>query len=271
MFKDILVTLCCKGPREPVMEQAIVLAKRDGAQLLGLCVVDEDQLAPPPGAEGIDPQEWRECLAAELSAAGQGLLDEFIGYCTREGVPVQTKLLVGPIAACICRQANYADLVLLGRYNDFIRRRMFVGCSPLEGTVRQATCPVMVAGTSARHPRRLLVAYDGSPSARSALNLATRIAREWDCSLSLVAVQEKQVGQAVLDEAKALAEAEGVPARCLLAKGNPRAEILRVGREQQADVVLLGAYCHGQAQELIFGGTVGQVIQAADCPVIVCR
>jgi nucleotide-binding universal stress UspA family protein len=271
VFKNILVTLCCKGPREPVMEQAIVLAKRDGAQLLGLCVVDEDQLAPPPGAEGIDPEEWRQCLATELSTAGQGLLDEFIGYCTRESVPVQTKLLVGPIANCICRQATYADLVLLGRYDEFTRRRMFVGCSPLEGTVRQASCPVMVAGTAARHPRRLLVAYDGSTRARSALRLATGMAKEWDCSLSVVVVQEKTVGSAVLDEAKALAQADGVPARCLFAQGSPRAGILQAGREQQADILLLGAYCHGQAQELIFGGTAGQVIQAADCPVVICR
>lgn len=271
MFKNILVTLCCKEPREYVAEQAVILAKRDGAQLLGLCVIDQEQLVPPPGSEGLDPAQWRAYLESELSALGRGLLDEFAGYCAREGVPVQTKLLVGAVTSCICRQADYADLVLLGRYDEYVQRRMFIGCSLLEGTVRQASCPVMVAGTTARHPRRLLVAYDGGQRSRSALALAARMAREWGSSLRLVTVQERQVESSVLEEAQSHLKAQGLSAVGTLGKGTPAAEILRVGRAQEADVILMGAYCHGQAQELIFGGTVGQVMQSADCPVLVCR
>lgn len=271
MFGNILVTLCCKGPREHVVEQAIILAQRDGAQLLGLFVVDHEQLVPPPGSEGIDPEEWRACLEPELTALGQGLLDEFAGYCAKAGVPAQTQLLVGPVTNCICRQTNFADLVLLGRYDEYTRRRMFVSCSPLEGTVRQATCPVMVVGSGARHPRRLLVAFDGSQHSRSALALATRMAQEWGCVLSLLTAQEKQVDSRTLDEAQAYAQANGVTARCVLGKGTPAAEVLRAEREQETDVILLGAYCHGQAQELIFGGTVRQVLDHAECPVVVCR
>jgi nucleotide-binding universal stress UspA family protein len=271
MFDSILVTLSCKGPREHVVEQAIILAQRDGAQLLGLCVVDQEQLVPPPGSEGVDPEVWRAYLEPELTAQGRGMLDEFVGYCARVGVSVQTKLLVGPVTSCICRQTNYADLVLLGRYDEYTRRRMFVSCSPLEGTVRQSSCPVMLAGSGARHPRRLLVAVDGSQHSRSALALATRMVREWGCTLSLLTVREKQVGSRTLDEAQAYAQEQGVAARCILGKAPPAAEVLRVEREQEADIILLGAYCHGQAQELIFGGTVHQVLERAECPVVVCR
>ncbi|MHB1132963.1 MAG: universal stress protein [Chloroflexota bacterium] len=271
MFNNILVTLCCQGPRELVLEQAIVLAKRDGAQLLGLCVVDDDQLAAPAGSEGINPAEWRECLEAELTAAGQALLDEFMGHCAREGVDAQTKLLVGPVTACICRQAQHADLVLTGRYDELIRRRMFVGCSPLEGTVRQAKRPVMVAGTTVRHPRRLLVAYDASPHADAALALAARMAAEWGCSLSLVTVEEKQVGAAAVARAQAYLAERNLSGRCLLLQGNPAQQVVRAAAEQESDTIFIGAYCHGQAQELIFGGAVRQVLNQAECPVVICH
>ena len=148
---------------------------------------------------------------------------------------------------------------------------MMVGCCPLEGVVRQSSRPVLAAAAQPRPIGRILVAYDGSTRAGVALTIASRLAVEWQVPLLLLTVVEKKVSQDVLAEGQAYLQPYGLPAKALLQEGTPAAEILRASAEENVDLIVMGAYCHNRVQELVVGGTVGQVIRRADCPVLICR
>ena len=50
--------------------------------------------------------------------------------------------------------------------------------------------------------------------------------------------------------------------------GNPADEILRIGRELSADLIILGRYGIGRVIPAVLGSVVGSVIAGADCPVL---
>ncbi len=270
MFGSILVPLCGRADSSPVVRQAIELAGSESARLLGLYVVDQEDLALPPGVEGVTAAEWRASLEPELRAAGQGLLEEFASKCAVRAVSAEVKLAVGSVADLICTEARGSDLIVMGRGRAYLRRSDLLGVCPLEGVIRQACRPVLVAVSEPRTFHRILLAYDGGARAQSALEMAARLAREWQTELLLVTVREKNVGPRILEDGQARLLQRGLAVKAVSGDGTAAAGILGVAAGERADLIVIGAYCHGKVQELVFGGTVGQVVRKAPCPVLVC-
>ena len=138
--------------------------------------------------------------------------------------------------------------------------------------------------------KRILVPTDFSESARHALLYGTSFAREYKGELILVHVVENlTVGYAsdlfpvpmaeVFDEISGYAKAElaklgaevkekGITVRELVVQGKPSAEIVRVAREETADMIVLGTHGKGMLDKALFGSTAERVIRRAPCPVL---
>jgi nucleotide-binding universal stress UspA family protein len=138
--------------------------------------------------------------------------------------------------------------------------------------------------------KRILVPTDFSESARHALLYGTSFAREYEGELVLLHVVENlTVGYAsdlfpvpmaeVFDEISGYAKAElaklgtevrekGIRVRELVVQGKPSAEIVRVAREETADMIVLGTHGKGMLDKALFGSTAERVIRRAPCPVL---
>ena len=138
--------------------------------------------------------------------------------------------------------------------------------------------------------KRILVPTDFSESARHALLYGTSFAREYEGELLLLHVVENlTVGYAsdlfpvpmaeVFDEISGYAKAElaklgaevkekGLAVRELVVQGKPSAEIVRVAREETADMIVLGTHGKGMLDKALFGSTAERVIRRAPCPVL---
>jgi universal stress protein A len=138
--------------------------------------------------------------------------------------------------------------------------------------------------------KRILVPTDFSESARHALLYGTSFAREYEGELVLLHVVENlTVGYAsdlfpvpmaeVFDEISGYAKAElaklgaevrekGITVRELVVQGKPSAEIVRVAREETADMIVLGTHGKGMLDKALFGSTAERVIRRAPCPVL---
>ena len=138
--------------------------------------------------------------------------------------------------------------------------------------------------------KRILVPTDFSESARHALLYGTSFAREYEGELLLLHVVENlTVGYAsdlfpvpmaeVFDEISGYAKAElaklgaevkqkGIAVRELVVQGKPSAEIVRVAREETADMIVLGTHGKGMLDKALFGSTAERVIRRAPCPVL---
>ena len=138
--------------------------------------------------------------------------------------------------------------------------------------------------------KRILVPTDFSESARHALLYGTSFAREYEAELVLLHVVENlTVGYAsdlfpvpmaeVFDEISGYAKAElaklgaevrekGIRVREMVVQGKPSAEIVRVAREETADMIVLGTHGKGMLDKALFGSTAERVIRRAPCPVL---
>jgi nucleotide-binding universal stress UspA family protein len=148
------------------------------------------------------------------------------------------------------------------------------------------------AGQQDRCMRTLLVATDGSLAAGAALDEAITLASDTGDELAAITVwralqgdfglaypsaamlddlleAERKHAEAALTEAKARAEAAGVPIRTRLATGDPAEQICAYAREIDARLLAVGTRGYGSVASLLLGSVSNAIIRQAPCPVLV--
>jgi nucleotide-binding universal stress UspA family protein len=128
-------------------------------------------------------------------------------------------------------------------------------------------------------------ATDGSPSARDALTVATKLAHDNAATIVIIHVNEIPVGRAVIAPTgngavpaafRRVAQelrAQGIEATVMtssVASGNVAREIVDLARQAGADVIVAGNRRHGRLARLLHGDDVAsRLIEAAPCPVLI--
>lgn len=203
----------------------------------------------------------------------------------------RTIAIAGPTVASGLHDAatrESAAMLVIGSSRRGTIGRIFRG-THTERIVHQAPCAVAVApagfATDPRPLERLIVAYDGSPTARAALSLADRMAGAGQ-ALHLVAVTdpahrpmvrygvieswERFAGESMEHqraELEAAARELSRPVEMELRAGSPARELCDEARPD--DVLLVGGASHGTLGRLVLGTTGDAVIRHAACPVVI--
>lgn len=141
-------------------------------------------------------------------------------------------------------------------------------------------------------PARILVATDGSEDAalavRAAIDLSIRAGLDlhvvhawrkptfWDCSLvevaeSFYAGRREEAERLLEEQAEQVRTAGGTLARVHLREGRPAEEIVRLARELDAGLVVIGSRGLGLVKRLISGSVSEGVVHLAPCPTLVVR
>ena len=126
---------------------------------------------------------------------------------------------------------------------------------------------------------KILVGYDGSNSAKEALNLAKIHAKAFGASVAVVTSMEKgtegqreEIAQSEkgLEWAKSVFEEDGIDCDThLLIRGlSPGEDIVEYARESQAEEIIVGVKRRSKVGKLLMGSTAQFVILQAPCPVV---
>jgi nucleotide-binding universal stress UspA family protein len=75
----------------------------------------------------------------------------------------------------------------------------------------------------------------------------------------------------IVREVAAAAVQAGIPAEARIASGIPYEEIVRVGQEVAADVIIMGTHGRTGMSHLFLGSVTEKVIRRAPCPVLTVR
>jgi len=140
---------------------------------------------------------------------------------------------------------------------------------------------------------RILLPTDFSESAHHALSYGISFAREYKAELVLLHVVEtvaapyasdlfpvpmaevfeemSSYAREELEKLAAEARERGVTVRSMVAQGKPSLEIIRVAREESADMIVLGTHGKGMLDQALFGSTTERVVRKAPCPVLSVR
>jgi nucleotide-binding universal stress UspA family protein len=116
----------------------------------------------------------------------------------------------------------------------------------------------------------IAVGVDGSAEARRAFDWAAALARSLDAMLVVVHAVGllEHRAQEPRDWLDAL-EAPGVRARTVVRDGNPALTLQAVGREEGADLLVVGSRGIGGAPSRLLGSTSAQLVRESEVPVVV--
>jgi nucleotide-binding universal stress UspA family protein len=120
-----------------------------------------------------------------------------------------------------------------------------------------------------RHARRILVAYDGTPSARRALQRAASMHREGDVIALIRVTEGGEPVEAQLEEACALLAEAGIVATSIAVAGSPARTICVTAERDEYDVIVVGRRNLRDAGQLLLGSVAGRVVSGAPCDVVV--
>lgn len=144
---------------------------------------------------------------------------------------------------------------------------------------------------SYKNIKKILIPTDGSNHSIRAAEYGISIAKAVGAQLLVVFVVDDLVldqiskitdreiaeralrhdGQGYLDYVADLADKEGVTSSCLIVEGRPFEGIVRLAKDSNVDLIVMGTYGRRGAERLLIGSVAERVIEYATCPVLVVK
>lgn len=277
-FKSILTILTDPAVAAAQIEAAIALARREDAHLDVLCIgVDRTQTGYYyAGATAILTQEaynQAKDEAAAAEAAVKTRLDrEDIRWATDTAV-AQIGAIGGPVAML----ARFSDLVVLAK--PYGTAGGPAAEAILEAALFEGRAPVLVLPdgfTGAEFGRRVVLAWNQSDEALAAARAALPLLKAAS-EVDITIIDPPTHGPERSDPGGMLSQylaRHGVHAEVsVLAKTLSRAsEVLsRHARDEDADLIVMGAYGHSRFREAILGGATRNMLEMAEIPVFMAH
>jgi nucleotide-binding universal stress UspA family protein len=292
-FKSILVDIDAAVPAHPALERAVRLARRCGATLT---IVDVMNV----------PAEARHYLPAAMRDGLVGRRREQLQQVARaiSGVPVDSKLLDGRPATMLIREVLRSghDLLMRSHARDMVARPAKpYGAVDME-LFRKCPCPVLVVGPGAPPSRPTIVgavyasAEDAVEQALNAkiVELTLRMARLEQGSPMLLQAWEPYAAELVRSHASdddfvGYVEAAGQRAtedlarltasfgdrlsgvQATLRKGAPEDVIPQVVVAEGVDLVVIGTVARSGLAGVLIGNTAERVLRNLPCSVLAVK
>ena len=238
-----------------------------------------------------------------LQREGENLAMGDVQRLQDAGCTAHTILREGHVAKCIIDAAEEfgTELVVVGSRGLSGVHRFLLG-SVSQKTMKYAPCSVLVArppgdltpsqGTKARAPLRILVAFDGSPSAQAAVESVASLPLADDTEITIVTAlplityfrtdiiqttspewqHKRKATQADLDSAaRVLRRATPCVATTLREGGDETEEILKTADNVGTDLIVLGHKGKSAITKFLLGNVSNRVAHNAKCSVWVVR
>ena len=248
----------------------------------------------PFAAEVVVSMGWRQLLAAT-----QRVVDDARERLAKRWSTAVGRTLGGDARDAIIAAAKQAksDLIVVGARGLGAAASFLLGSVSLAVT-RDAPCPVLVCHGRARPVRNVIIAYDGSADARTALDFCCQLPLATDVTVYLVGAvdplpypttapelikpelkgllqdyenEKRSKLASALDEAATRLRPCVRAIKIVMTKGVPAGMILEEARAHDADLIVLGARGLGTLQRITLGSVSESVLHQANCPVLVVR
>jgi len=275
VFDQIVVPIDFSDVTTVTLEYAEAIARAFNSELMLVHVdVPADLISSPDGAWVDD---------AELQAVGREQLEQLGRSMRRRGFRARTVCLTGQVQEQLLAAAvdNKADLIVLGTHGRRGLGRLFAG-SETEALIRRVQCPVLSVGPLSpelgKKPwsiRNVVCATTLEPRSAEMVAFAYKLAAVHEAELALFHVKkspEEEMDWSNFEEAfhRYIPEDLGKRSwlRMRLSSRAPGNNIVTFAKENQADLIVMGAHAATQIDTHLARGTVARVLAEAECPVM---
>ena len=280
-LKKILWTTDFSAASQASLSHAIALARRyeSTIYLAHVFVPHPYPMVSPEAAPYIE--DLRQGSSTRLNDLAES--DEL------KGIPHEVLLGHGEVAEELNTMVkeNEIDLLVLATHGRRGLRRFLLG-SVAEEVWRTAECPVLTVGPHALgRPaeeislRQILYPTDLSAESFVAAPFALSFALEYESSLAVLHVvpaairtSARLLARAFRDELQEVFPSETAPwcePECIVESGDPAETILRVAKEREAALIVLGVRSPEALATQHVSNVAYPVVAGADCPVLTVR
>jgi nucleotide-binding universal stress UspA family protein len=220
--------------------------------------------------ELADLDEQRSRLVAQH---GRTLLEEAHSILSKAGVSeITTRMRHGDIVETVAEMEEDAGVIIIGKRGeaaDFAKNHLG---SNLERIARASRRTVFVASRAFQPIQKVLVAYDGGPSAKKALDLIARMPLFVDLAIHIVTVaaDSPSIRKGLESAATGLRDA-GYTVTTDSVEGQPDVALGKLVEEQGFNLVVMGAYGHSRIRSLVIGSTTTEMMRSCRVPVVLVR
>jgi nucleotide-binding universal stress UspA family protein len=267
-----------------VCDHAAWIAGRTGASVELIHVLGRREASDTHDHSGAIRLGARTALLEELAALdaqraklishrGRAILEDAQALLEKAGVTdVTTRLRHGDLVEAVADVETDAQMILIGKRGeaaDFAKGHLG---SNLERIIRASHKPVFVASRAFKPISKVLVAYDGGPSAKKSVDHIARspLLRGLVVTLVTVGAATPEVTKGLAD-ASAMLKAEGIETDTSILPGQPETALANLVEESPFDMLVMGAYGHSRIRSLIIGSTTTAMIRACKVPIVLMR
>jgi len=217
--------------------------------------------------KGVGPTH-QSTIARERAAEA---LDKAVALAEEAGIDAAAEIVHGDDPArLLIDEGGRADVLVVASHGESRASGIMLG-STAAVAVHRATVPVLVARTPPEEnpfPKRILVASDGSPDGRRALEHGVRICRRHGAHLVLLAVDPSHP-ERLPEDALDLSAQYGIEPAAIRRRGHPAEQILSVARIERPSLIVVGS--RGLTGLRTLGSVSERVSEHAQCSVLVVR
>ena len=275
MFQRILVPLDGSTASFNAFDWAVAIALPEQSLITALCVIDvrvshEAQVYLPILDEiGVS---FENLSPAETTATYQEWAEKVIDYARKRSsaVHVETSSAIGsgiPYKEIISRSSVHDLLVMGGWQMSGDYPGPFLAGSSFWQVVAHTDLPALHVFSEPQKIKTILVAYDDTPAARDALQLAATWAKVWKLKLVVLTVQpDGDQAQALLQQARR--RVEPLNPQLVAREGDPGEVIKELAGQYRCDLISLGVPPHHLWQGHSLGRVIDNLLHTGTLPVL---
>ncbi len=280
MIKRILVALDYDADTPVATQYATEIARRQGAEVTGLALVDRRAIEADAGGAGIGAMAYAEKLQDQLSheahAQAKLLLDGFHAELDAAGVRhPSSRVDEGSPVERIVDDMKAHDLLIAGHESRFFYPDRDRRTHALDAVVGDSPAATLVVEDRYQPIRRVVVAYDGSVGAARAMQQFAQLAPFDPAAVEVEVAHVRGTGEDAraeselqLGRAQTYLAAHGFAqvAAQSLSGSSPKDRLLEYCRQHHGDLLVAGAHSQSRVKEFFFGSTTKGLIENARIP-----
>lgn len=221
--------------------------------------------------EMVELEERRGKLALEQ---GKYMLQDANARVVEKhpAVEVETLQRHGDLVETLLEQESRARLVVMGRQGEQHQDQAQAIGSHLESVIRTLKQPILVVVDEFQVPKQFMIAYDGSATAKKALDLvaSSPLLKGSECHLVSVSDNESQATTDLELVAESLIAAD-FNVVIAVRQGEVQTALEAYQREHQIDLMVMGAYGHSRIREFFVGSNTTRMISKSRIPLLLLR
>ncbi len=282
--KYILVGIDGSAISDDLIQYAIWLAQSNALPIKLLHTIEHSHQSDNAHHEGNLTPNIRRELLQELSeeerqqskillAKGKELINTAKQKVLGAGIQsVVIQLRHGTLPEAVTDLADEIALLMLGsKGKDHKDDEKGLGYH-LEQAIKATDKPVFIAKKSFSQPKKVLFAYNGSPTSKRALAMLTKdtIYKE-ALEVHVVCVNnDQQLAKSLVEEAQqALSKTNQVVSKVL--SGDTITQLTAYQQENAIDITVMGAFSHGKLHGFFFGSFTVKMIQQSETNFLLIR